>query len=471
MTKGAVEVAKATTLWIDQLESPVVPRPPLPGDIDVDVAIVGGGFSGLWTAYYLIRHDPSLRIAVLEREYCGFGASGRNGGWCIGELAGSFAKYAKLSNPGEALRQARAVFDTVDEVGRVAALEGIDCDFAKGGTVRLARNAPQAKRQADEIAEARSQGFTKDEIRLLSAAEARSMLNATEVRSGVFFAATAALQPAKLVRGLASVVEAAGVKIFEQTPVASVEDRVVRTARGRVKAQSIVRATEAYTRDLVGERRTVLPVYSFMIATEPLPEELFAEIGLANRSTFADDRYMVIYGQRTGDNRLAFGGTGVPYLWSSGISEKTEFDLESHGRVHDVLVDLLPSLANTTITHRWGGVLAIPRNWVPGLTYDQDSGLGAFGGYVGEGVAASNLAGRTMADLITRQDTPRVSLPWVGAKARRWEPEPLRFIGVRSSRKILAAADASEFGSDEEAKMAFQISRILRGAWTSPRVT
>ncbi len=471
MNTGAVEVAKATTLWMDQLVSPVVPRPPLPGDIDVDVAIIGGGFSGLWTAYYLIRHDPSLRIAVLEREYCGFGASGRNGGWCIGELAGSFAKYAKLSNPGEALRQARAVFDTVDEVGRVASLEGIDCDFAKGGTIRLARNAPQAKRQTDEITEARSEGFTEEEIRLLSADEARNMLHATEVRSGIFFAATAALQPAKLVRGLASIVEAAGVKIFEQTTVAGVEGRVVQTARGRVKAQSIVRATEAYTRDLAGERRTVLPIYSFMIATEPLSEGAFAQIGLADRSTFADDRYMVIYGQRTADNRLAFGGTGVPYLWSSGIKEKTEFDLDSHRRVHDALIDLLPSLADTPITHRWGGVLAIPRNWVPGLTYDERSGFGAFGGYVGEGVAASNLAGRTMAELITRQDTPRVTLPWVGANARRWEPEPLRYLGVRSSRKILAAADVSEFASDEEAKIAFRISRILRGAWTAPKAT
>ncbi len=471
MTDSAIADAKASTLWIDQLGSPISPRPPLPSDIDVDVAIIGGGFSGLWTAYYLIRHDPSLRIAVLEKEYCGFGASGRNGGWCIGELAGSFAKYAKLSTPDEALRQARAVFDTVDEVGRIAALEGINCDFAKGGTIRLARNAPQAKRQVDEIAEARSEGFTEEEIRLLSTDEARGMLNATEVRSGIFFAATAALQPAKLVRGLASVVEAAGVKIFEETAVLSVEDRAIQTNQGRVKAQSIVRATEAYTRDLAGERRTVLPIYSFMIATEPLPDEVFAQIGLANRPTFADDRYMVIYGQRTADNRLAFGGTGVPYLWSSGIAEKTEFDFDSHSRVHDVMIDLLPVLDGTPITHRWGGVLAVPRNWVPGLTYDERTGFGAFGGYVGEGVAASNLAGRTMAELITGQDSPRVTLPWVGAKARRWEPEPLRYVGVRSSRKILSAADVSEFATDEEAKVAFRISRILRGAWTSPKAT
>ncbi len=465
MTPASVDAAKATTLWIDQLSEPIVPRPYLDGDADVDVAIVGGGFSGLWTAYYLVRHDPKLRIAILEREYCGFGASGRNGGWCIGELAGSFAKYAKLSDHSAALRQARAVFDSVDEVGRITALEGIDCDFAKGGTVRVARNAPQAKRQVDEIAEVRAEGFTEEEIRLLSAAEASEMVNSTEVRGGIYFDATAALHPAKLVRGLARVVEAAGVKVYEQTAVTSVQAGVVHTNRGVVKAASVVRATEAYTRDLKGERRAVLPIYSYMIATEPLPQSVFDQIGLAGRPTFADDRYMVIYGQRTADDRLAFGGTGVPYLWASGISEATEFDLASHARIHDILVDLFPMLADTPITHRWGGVLAIPRNWTPGLTYDRASGLGRFGGYVGDGVAAANIAGRTMAELITGQETERVTLPWVGAKSRSWEPEPFRYAGVRASRKILAAADVSEFAKDTEARTAFRISRLLRGAY------
>lgn len=468
MTLSAVTPASPTTLWIDQLADGITHRPALDGDLDVDVAIIGGGFSGLWTAYYLIRHDPSLRVAVLEKEYCGYGASGRNGGWCVGEVAGSFAKYAKLSNEAEALRQARAVFDSVDEVGRVTDLEGIDCDFAKGGTIRVARNAPQAARQADEIAEARHEGFTEDEIRLLSADEAREMLNATDVRSGIYFAPSAALHPAKLVRGLADVVEAAGVQIYEQTTVSGFSAGQVVTQQGSVRATSIVRGTEAYTRDLDGERRAVLPIYSFMIATEPLSDETFDDIGLADRQTFADDRYMVIYGQRTADNRIAFGGTGVPYLWASGISEETAFDRDTHANIHDVLIDLFPALSTTEITHRWGGVLAIPRNWVPGLSFDRPSGVGTFGGYVGEGVAAANLAGRTMAELITEQATERVDLPWVGAQARKWEPEPLRFVGVRTSRKILAKADVSEFTNDREAKVAFRMSRILRGAWTAP---
>ena len=465
---STVAEATARALWLDRLDPPIRPRPPLDGDRQVDIAIVGGGFSGLWTAYYLIRSDPSLRIAVLERHHCGFGASGRNGGWACGELGGStggtVGKYARRSSHDEAMRLVRAVFDAVDEIGRVSGAEGIDCDYAKGGTIRLARNAPQAKRQREEIHELRAQGFTSDEIRLLDADEARRYLNATDVRSGILLAPSAALDPALLVRGIADVVEAAGVEVYEGTTVLEVGPGRVRTEQGTVTADAVVRATEAYTRDLRGQRRALLPVYSLMIATEPLPPDVIAEIGLPGRPTFADDRHMVIYGQRTGDDRIAFGGRGVPYLFGSRIDRRTELNEPSHQLIHDTLVELLPAVAGARITHRWGGVLAIPRNWLPGLTFDRATGVGIFGGYVGTGVACANLAGRTMAELILDSETERTTLPWVGAISRTWEPEPLRWLGVRSSRRILRGADDREFGTDREARVAYRLSRILRGA-------
>jgi glycine/D-amino acid oxidase-like deaminating enzyme len=266
------------------------------------------------------------------------------------------------------------------------------------------------------------------------------------------------------VRGLADVVEAAGVRIVEDTPVTKIESRRLHTAGGVVRADVVVRSTEAYTRDLAGERRTLLPVYSLMVATEPLPDALFDEIGLAGRPTFSDDRYMVIYGQRTEDNRLAFGGRGVPYLFGSRIARSAELHEPSHRLIRDTLVDMLPVLDEVVVTHRWGGVLGIPRDWVPGLRFDRVSGEGSLGGYVGEGVAAANLAGRTMAELIAGHETDRTSLPWVGHRSRRWEPEPLRWLGVRSSRRILAAADTREDRTDKEASLAFTMSRLLRGA-------
>lgn len=449
-------------MWLDTYPGSLDPRPALGGDRDADVAIVGGGFTGLWTAYYLLGLDPTLRVTVIEREVCGFGASGRNGGWAVGELAAGIEKYAALGGLDASLRLARATFDSVDEIGRVAAAERIECGYHKGGVIRFARNAPQAERQAAEVAHHRRLGLTNDEIRLLTADEARRHARATGVRSGIFYGPCAALDPARLVRGLAEAVERRGATIVEQTAVTAVEPGRVLTDRGTVSAEVVVRATEAYTRDLRGRRRQLLPVYSLMIATEPLPQSTFDEIGLAGRPTFADDRYMVIYGQRTADDRIAFGGRGVPYRYGSRISPSTERHRRSHARIHATLVDLFPALAAASVTHRWGGVLAVPRNWTPFVHFDRAAGTAGAGGYVGEGVAPSNLAGRTLADLITGTDSERVDLPWVGVHHRPWEPEPLRWLGVRGSRWIMAAADAHEYRTDTAARAAVALARRIR---------
>ena len=449
-------------MWLDTFGGSLDPRPALDGDTDADVAIVGGGFTGLWTAYYLLGLDPALRVAVIERDICGFGASGRNGGWVVGELAAGIERYASLADLPASLRLARAVFDSVDEVGRVAVAEGIDCGYHKGGVIRLARTAPQAQRQVAEVAHHHELGLTPDEIRLLSADEARRHANATGVLGGIFYAPCAAHNPAQLVRGLAEAVERRGAKIYEQTAVAAIEPGRLPTDRGTVRAEVVVRATEAYTRDLRGRRRQLLPVYSLMIGTEPLPQSVFDEIGLADRPTFADDRYMVIYGQRTADDRLAFGGRGVPYLYGSRISPTVERHHRSHERIHATLVDLFPALSEARITHRWGGVLGVTRNWTPFVHFDRAAGTAGAGGYVGEGVAPANLAGRTLADLICGTASERVDLPWVGVHHRRWEPEPLRWLGVRGSRWILAAADTYESRTNREAKAAVALARKLR---------
>lgn len=455
--------ASTTALWLDQL-GPITKRAPLAGDTDIDIAIIGGGFSGLWTAYYLIRADPTLRITVIERDFCGFGASGRNGGWAEGGLAVGPEKYAQWSSMDAAMRLVHAMHDSVDEIGRVAHREDIACGYKKGGWIRVARNKPQERRMREEMATPNAHG------QLLEPNEARTYLNATNVHAGIYSPDCAALDPARLVRGLANVVEAAGVQIVEGTAVTKITEsingqpNIIATDRGTVRAETVVRATEAYTRDLAGERRALLPVYSLMVATEPLLDSIIEEIGLADRPTFSDDRFMVIYGQRTEDNRLAFGGRGVPYLFGSSISEHAETHEGSHALIRQTLIELLPALRDTEFTHRWGGVLGVPRDWVPGLRFDRATGVGVLGGYVGEGVAAANLAGRTMADLVRNEITPRTTLPWVGHKARYWEPEPFRFLGVRSSRSILGAADDREFATDKDAKVAVGISKFLKGA-------
>lgn len=457
------ESVRSKSLWLDQYPGSLEPRPGLDGDTQVDVAIVGGGFTGLWSAYYLNKLDPALRVCVIEREVCGFGPSGRNGGWAIGELAGSIEAYAKRSSLDESVRLARAAFDAVDEIKRVCDTEGIDCGYQKGGALRWARNKPQAKRQREEVEHSQSLGFGEDILRLLTPDEARAMGNATDVFGGVHFGPCAALDPARLVRGLSDVVEASGVTIYEQTEATNIEPRKVSTSAGTVTADVIVRATEGYTKGLPGHKRTLIPVYSLMVATEPLPESVFDEIGLGARPTFADDRYMVTYGQRTQDNRIAFGGRSVPYAYGSKISTALEQRRESHDDIASTLVELFPILKDAAITHRWGGVMGAPRNWLPSVHFDRASGLAAGGGYIGEGVAASNLAGRTLAELITGSDSPRTSLAWVRPPERKWEPEPLRWIGVIGSRKLLNWADNYEYKTQSEAKWATKFSKLIRG--------
>jgi glycine/D-amino acid oxidase-like deaminating enzyme len=449
------------SLWQDTLGRPVPARRPLAAS-GADVAIVGGGYTGLWTAYYLAEADPSLDIVVIDRETVGFGASGRNGGWCVGELAAGLDRLAAASDPGRALRLVRAMFDTVDEVGRVCAAEGIDCGFTKGGTVRLARNQAQLARQRDEVAHHHAAGLTEDDLRMLDRTEAHGRLAASEVAGGLFFAHTAALHPARLVHGLADAVERRGVTIAERTAAIRIGPGFVDTDQGTLQAGVVVRATEGYTAGLEGERRTLAPLYSLMLATEPLPAATWDELGLRHRETFADDRHLVIYGQRTDDDRIAFGGRGAPYGYGSRIDPAIETRSRRHQLIEETLRELLPAVAGARITHRWGGVLGVPRDWFPSVAHDPATGLAHAGGYVGEGVAAANLAGRTLADLITGTDSERTDLPWVGHRSRRWEPEPLRWLGINGALQVMGSADRAEGRTGRPSRRAGLLWRVLR---------
>ncbi len=319
LTPPTGERYRTLSLWWDGLPGTLTVRPPLPGDTEVDVAVVGGGLTGLWTAYYLHRADPDLRIAVLERDVAGFGASGRNGGWCSALFSVSEATLDRTSGPGSGTAQRLAMEETVREVGRVVEAEGIDCGYHRGGTVVLARTPAQLQRTHEEVADARRRGIGEEDLRFLPPEEARRRVGATDVLGGTFTPHCAAVDPARLVRGLASVVERGGVSVYERTTVRSIAPGLVTTDRGTVRAGTVVRATEGYTRTLAGHERDLVPVYSLMIATEPLPDSFWDEVGLAGRETFADHRHLVIYGQRTEDGRMAFGGRGAPYHFGSTI--------------------------------------------------------------------------------------------------------------------------------------------------------
>lgn len=408
------------------------------------MAVVGGGYTGLWTAYSLAVADPSLRIVVLEAERVGHGASGRNGGWCSALFPASLPSLAATVGRDAALAQHRAMRETVDQVARTTAAEGIDCHLAKGGTVVLARSRAQWTRARDEVADARRWGRGEDDLRLLGAAEADRVLRAGGTLGATYTPDCAAVHPLRLARGLAEACERHGVTIHEQTRVTAIEPGVARTEHGDVRADVVVRATEGFTPALPGLRRAVVPVYSLMIATEPLPAEVWDEIGLARRETFSDHRHLVIYGQRTSDDRLAFGGRGAPYHLGSRVRPAFDRDERVFAGLYATLTEMFPVLAGTRVTHAWGGPLGIPRDWCASVGLDRSTRLAWAGGYVGDGVATTNLAGRTLRDLVLGHDTDLVRLPWVDHRSPAWEREPLRWLGINLGLRATRLADAEE---------------------------
>jgi glycine/D-amino acid oxidase-like deaminating enzyme len=449
------------SFWLDSVPDDLTPRPALDSDIDVDVAIVGAGYTGLWTAYYLVTADPKLRIAIVESEIAGFGASGRNGGWASALFSADSDKLEGRFGRTASVALQRAMFATVDEIGRVAKSEGLDVHFAKGGTLSVATIPAHLQKLKAEVSHHRARGFSEDDYRWLDAAAATQRVDVAGCLGGAYTPHCAAVHPARLARGLARVVESRGVRIFEQTPALALAPRAVRAAGGRVRADVVVRATEAYTPRLPGLRRAVLPIYSLMIATEPLPQSFWDHVGWHGRETLTDGRHLLIYAQRTADGRIAMGGRGAPYHFASSIDDSFDRDRSVFAGLHRILGTLFPALGDAAVTHRWGGPIAVARDWVSSVGLDRRSGLAWAGGYAGDGVSTANLAGRTLCDLILERDTELVRLPWVNHRSRAWEPEPLRWLGARAAQWMVASADGAERRSGRPAHRSRLVARLI----------
>lgn len=454
-------------MWWDSLPGPITRRAPLSRDLDVDVAVVGAGYTGLWTALSLALADSRLRIAVLEAEVAGFGASGRNGGWCSAFFSLSDARMVRRHGLQAARRMRRAMQAAVDEVGRATTAAGVDCHFDKGGAVVVARDDAQLARAKARVEGAKELGVGGEDLRWLEAAEATELFGATRVLGATYTPHCAAVQPALLARGLADAAERHGVAVYEGTPVLTIDPgraghrpRAV-TPMGSVRADVVVRALEAWTADFPGEHRTLAPLYSMMIATEPLGETFWKEAGLDRRETFADHRHFVIYGQRTADGRIAFGGDGVPYHFGSRVRERFDNDAKAHDAIRRVLVDLLPAVGDVAITHRWGGPIGMPRDWHASVGLDRSTGVAWAGGYVGDGVSTANLAGRTLADLVVGEESDLVTLPWVGHRSKPWETEPLRWLGINAGERAASLADALERRRGRPSWLADRIDRLV----------
>jgi glycine/D-amino acid oxidase-like deaminating enzyme len=426
-------------------------RPSLPGPTEADVCIVGGGYTGLWTAYYLAGLRPGLRIVVLEAAFAGYGASGRNGGWVTAELPGSRARYARAAGGTAGVEALEAALrSTVDEVGRVCEVESIACDFVKGGRLSVATTPSQLARMREGLVGLRERGDGDGVYQFLSRDEARPRVNVAGALGGLYAPASARVQPAALAAGIAAAAERRGVEIYEATPVSLISPAesgggaVAQTKFGDVRARSVLRCTEGYTAALPGLRRALLPMNSHMVVTEPLDGAAWQEIGWAGCETLSDEAHAYMYAQRTADGRIALGGRGVPYRFGSATDHLGMTDSSTVVALTRVLRRMFPAAADTRIEHAWCGVLGVPRDWCASVTYHPGAGTGWAGGYTGHGVAAANLAGRTLADLVSGERSPLTMLPWVGHRSRDWEPEPARWAGVHGLYALYRLADRLE---------------------------
>lgn len=418
--------------------------PALARDADLDIAIIGAGFTGLWTAYYLTMTDPSLRIGIVEREFAGFGASGRNGGWLTGEFTWARERYAAVAGRAAVIGMQRAMWASVDEVIGVAAREGIDADIVKSGELRVAMTAAQLQRLHDHRAIDHVWGIDDADSTWLDANAVSARVRVDGALGGDWSPHAARVHPAKLVRGLASLVRDLGVTIWEGTPAISVAPHRIHTPYGDVRAGVIVQATEGYTGSLRGHRRDVLAMNSSMIVTAPLTPKQRRAVAWEGGELLSDAAHGYFYAQHTADGRIAIGGRGVPYRYASRFDPVGRTPEVTVERLRAVVHRCFPALQGIEIDHAWSGVLGVPRDWCASVGFDAEQGLAHAGGYAGIGVGTANLAARTLAQLVTGASAPD-ALPWTDWPVRRWEPEPLRWLGVRSAYALYRAADASEF--------------------------
>ena len=407
-------------------------RKPISKNDSFDVVIIGGGFSGLWSAFHLKQFQPNLKIAVLEKEYVGFGASGRNGGWASAEYPTSSNRLIK-ENGLESYKNLRtAITKSIDEIGEIAKSNNWQIDYAKGGALVFARGNAQLIRISKEIDE---------EHQLLNKSQTTQLLNIPSALGSVFTPHCAALNPFKLVRALADHLEKLGVMIYEQSSVSEIRDKQVEVNGFNINCTFSIRATEAFTpRKWMGNRQ--IPIYSLMVATEPLSNEVIKEIRNTQRATFQEACHLITYAQITSDNRLALGGRGVRYKLFSRLSERSEIDNRMHSALERRARSWFPQIANTKFEYRWGGAVALTRRWQAYLNYDHTTGRAEIGGYVGDGVTLSYLVAKTLAEKMSNVKT--ANLPFIDQRIGRWEPEPIRYLAVNAGFKATVLADYEE---------------------------
>ncbi len=431
----------APSLWLDQACKSSVPRPRLNGDVSYDVVIVGAGFTGMWTAYYLARIQPDCRVAVVERAMAGFGAAGRNAGWVSGGIPGRWSALSRRNGLDAARRAMRETYLAIDRIGEVINREAIDCGFEKGGALTIATTPAQAARLQDELRGLWHRGLDESYLHQLDEDEDLPVQIGVRVERAAFTPFCARVDPGRLARGLAEACERTHTRIYECTEAVELLPSAVRCRTGVVRADHVVQATEAYSLRFHGQGRRFMPLYSVLAATEPLSPAVWKDLDWQHGLGVKDCRHLHFYAQRTADDRLAMGRRGEPYRLGAPLSDEVDRHFAVKERIAATMRRYFPAAAEAPIAHFWGGPLALPREERMSVWYDRANGQGWAGGYGGHGIVAANIAGRTLADLILDRKTDLTALPWVGKWSSEWNREPLRYLASRATARNLERAD------------------------------
>lgn len=436
------ELLGSAIYWIETSHRD--PAPSLKGGHRFDVAIIGGGYTGLWTAFHLLKAEPTMSVAILEAGHIGFGASGRNGGFAMTLLDMSLARLR--SNHGdEAARAAHsAVALSVEEIGETITSEGIDCEWRQGGLMVVATNRSQLVRIEADLEAATELGL--DGFSWLDANQAQSVVHSPTYRAALREEHCGVVHPAKLARGLAKVVESMGAAIYEYSAVDRVESCGsgvrVSTRHGSVECDQVILATNAWAAHQAQTAKRVVPLYTYITLTEPLSDSMWDSVGWDNHCGIEDKRNYVHYYRRTLDGRILWGGSdGVVHL-NSRIAPRFDQNSAIFKRLRNTFRHTFPQLGDLRFTHHWGGPVGITSNFVPTFA-TTDGGRVHYGvGYNGHGVAPSHTGGKILRDKVLGRDSDLTRLCFVDSPTALFPPEPFRWAGAEISRRAMLRQDA-----------------------------
>ena len=445
--------------WLDEA-GPARPGPPLAGDVTADAVVIGGGYTGMWTAWQLKRLEPEATVALLEAAGCGEGPSGRNGGF-VNTLWFSLPALRRRFGDAPALAVARAAQDAVDGVGRFCAEQGVDAWFRHGGYLQVS-TAPAFDDEWTDAADACLELGEPDACQVLSSDAVGERCASPIFRGGAFYPGAATVHPARLAQGLLGHLREGGVNVFERSPVRRLRsgrgEVVAETDGGRVLARAAVLGVGGRLSKLAPLRRRLTLTSSHMVITEPVPD-LLDELGWTGGECITDSRHLLHYFRTTPDGRIAFGWGGGRVLPGARLGGRAELDPGVVAEVERQLRRFFPGLEGRRVEHAWGGPIDVSPTHLPFAGTVPGKPVHYAVGYTGNGVGPSHLMGRILASLaLDRRDEP-TRLALVDPPAVKVPPEPLRYLGGMAVRDAFRRVEAAH----EEGRRPSSISRFVAG--------